>query len=83
MYFDLIDLKYCEAILSVRIAELVLGEPDGCNGTPLVINETSKKFTVVFKDVSDFRSQAEPCFSCDGDPEKITDFLYECKKSKY
>ncbi len=36
-YYDIVDLRYEEASLTVRVVELVDGEPDGYIGIPLVV----------------------------------------------
>jgi hypothetical protein len=83
MYFELIELTYHSAQLVVRVANLVEGAPDGYIGTPLVIGSESKRYTVTFDGVADFRSTAEPCFSIEGSRKDITEFLFECIGSQY
>lgn len=83
MYFELIDLSYSGAELKLRIATLVTGKPDGYVGTPLVVGDESKEFTVKFHGVAEFRSTAEPCFVAEGTQKDITDFLFECVGSPY
>ncbi len=82
-FFDLVDVIYSNAVLTVRIAELVEGAPDGYIGTPLVIDSQSKQFKVSFDSVAEFRSSAEPCFSPEGIRRNMTDFLFECFESEY
>lgn len=83
MYFELLELSYRNAQLVVRVASLVEGVQDGYIGTPLVVGNDSKTYTVSFDDVAEFRSTAEPCFSLDGSRKDITNFLFECIDSKY
>jgi hypothetical protein len=83
MYFELLDISYCKAQLKVRVANLVSGQPDGYIGTPLVIGNESRVFTIIFDGVSEFRSSAEPCFVAEGNQNDITDFLFECIGSQY
>lgn len=83
VYFELLDISYSKAQLKIRVASLVEGLPDGLIGTPLIIANASKKFTVLFNGVSEFRSTAEPCFVAEGTQKDITDFLFECHGSQY
>ena len=82
-FFELVDLRYSDANLTIRVAELVQGEPDGYIGTPLVISAQSRHFTVYFDDVTEFRSAAEPCFVPEGNRVELTDFVFECLGSQY
>jgi len=82
-YFDLVDIKFSHACLTVCVAELVEGAPDGYVGTPIVIGAQSRKFTVIFEGVTEFRSKAEPCFVAEGTQRDITSFVFECLGSEY
>ena len=82
-FFDLLDIEYRDAILTIRVAELLEGEPDGYIGTPLVVKPSSEAFAICFKDVTEFRSRAEPCYTPDGKQRDITPFLCECLDSDY
>lgn len=81
--FELVDLKYRDANPTVRVAELVAGEPDGYIGTPLVISAESRRFTVYFDGVTEFRSKGEPCFVAEGNRVDLSDFVFECLASAY
>jgi len=82
-FFDLVDLKYSDANLIVRVAELVDGKPDGHIGIPLVISAQSRYFTVYFDGVTEFRSKAEPCFVEEGNRVDLSEFVSECLGSEY
>ena len=82
-FFKLIDLSYSDANLTIRVAELVKGKPDGYIGTPLVISAQSRQFTVYFNGVTEFRSRAEPCFVAEGNQVDLSDFVFECLGSEY
>ena len=82
-FFELVDLSYSDARLTVRVAKLVKGKPDGYIGTPLVIGPQSRHFIVYFDGVTEFRSKAEPCFVAEGDQVDLSDFVFECLGSEY
>lgn len=82
-YFDLIKVLYEPGELTIEVAELVKGEPDGYIGIPLVVNATSRRWTIYFEHVAEFRSRAEPCFAAEGAQHDLTDFLFECVNSEY
>ncbi len=82
-FFQLVNLAYANGNLTVRVAELVEGTPDGYIGTPLVVGASSQQFAVHFEQVSEFRSKAEPCFVVEGKHRDVTGFLFECVDSNY
>jgi len=81
--FDLVDLRFQDAELTVRVVTLVEGPPDGFLGTPMVVGERSEFFTVVFPEVAEFRSTAEPCFVARGERTDLAEFLFECTGTDY
>ncbi|KXB32424.1 hypothetical protein AT959_01680 [Dechloromonas denitrificans] len=82
-YFDLIDIAYNKATLVVRVIELLEGNPDGYVGRPLTITEQSQTFRIEFDRVTEFRTNAEQCFTPEGTTRNITPFVFECVGSKY
>lgn len=82
-YHEIIDIRYEDASLTVRIVELVDGEPDGGIGIPLVVGADSRRYTIHFKGVTEFRSKAEPCYDTDSERTDISEFLWEDHSSDY
>ncbi len=83
IFYVLFDLNYSNANLIVRIIELVEGEPDANHGIPLIISPISRKYSIHFEQVSEFRSKSEPCFVGEGKHVDMTDFLREYTDSEY
>ncbi len=83
MYFQLLELTYKPEYLKISIAQLIEGEPDGYIGRPLTVSPKSKRYTIVFNGVGNFRSIPEPCWRYEGKENKITGFLSECFESEY
>ena len=83
MYYELEELKYRDDTLSVTIVTLMRGEPDGAIGIPLVVGDQSNWYKIEFQGVTDFRSQAEPCFNYHGEERQLSDYLFECFKTEY
>lgn len=82
-YFELVSMEYAAAALTVRLTELLEGDPDGYIGRPLVRRPNSRTFTVRFTNVTEFRSRAEPCYVLEGTRRIVTDYLCECVGSDY
>jgi hypothetical protein len=83
MFYDLVEFIWKEATVKLKVAELLEGEPDGCIGLPLVIDESSKVFEVTLSNVYEFKSVSEPFFHLDGKRQKINDFVWEVIGSEY
>jgi len=83
MFYDLVEIIWKEATVSLKIAELLEGEPDGCVGLPLVIDERSKVFEVTLSNVYEFKSVSEPFFHLDGERQKVNNFVWEAIGSEY
>jgi hypothetical protein len=60
MYYDVVEILWKDVNVTMTVAELVEGEPDGGIGLPLVIDERSKMFEVVLSNVVEFKSVSEP-----------------------
>jgi len=82
-YFELIKIFYEPGQLTIEVAELVKGQPDEYIGIPLVIDARSRRWTLYFESVAEFRSRAEPCFAAEGTQHDLTEFLFECVNSDY
>ena len=88
MYYDIIEILYKGGKLrggtvTLKVAELVTGEPDGAIGLPLVIDDRSKIFEVTIFNVVEFKSVSEPFFHLDGERREINDFVWEAIGSEY
>jgi hypothetical protein len=83
MYTEIIEIIWKNENMTLKVAELVEGEPNGYIGLPLVINEKSKIFEVTLSNVFEFKSVTEPFFCPDGEERKINDFVWEAIGSEY
>lgn len=82
-FWDLENVTYCHATLTVRIAEMRQGEPDGCVGLPLLVTDESERITLHFDNVTEFRSCAEPCYRYEKDVTRLTAYLDERTGSQF
>jgi len=82
-FWQLLSLTYQEATLTICVASLHKGNPDGLVGVPLVLNEESKAFKISFEPTEEYRSKSEPCFTHEETDISITDYLFERPDSTY
>jgi len=84
MYTEMIEVIWNRKDVTLKIAELVYGKPNGFTiGTPLVINGNSRIFEVIITNVVEFKSVSEPFFNDDGEIRKINEFVWESIGSEY
>lgn len=82
-FWDLESVTYLHPTLTVHIAKMHQGEPDGYVGLPLLVTDESEHITLHFDNVTEFRSCAEPCFQHEGDVTRLTPYLHECTSSEF
>lgn len=82
-FWDLVSMMYCNATLTIRIAEMRESAPDHLIGRPLQVTEGSEQLALHFDNVTEFRSCAEPCFQYDGKPRNLASYLFECTGSEF
>jgi hypothetical protein len=82
-YYDLVELIWKDANVTLKVAEMVKGEPNGLIGLPLIVDERSTLFEVTFLGVVEFKSVLEAFFQRDGEIHEINDFVWEAANSEY
>ena len=83
MYTDMIEIVWNRKDLTLKVAELVQGKPNGNIGIPLEINGNSRIFEVILTNVVEFKSVSEPFFHFNGEKRNINEFVWEAIGSEY
>ena len=77
------DVRFSNGILSIEIADLNTGMPDGLVGLPLVVTEQSQRYLVQFPAIAGFRSVPEPLNGLSDSSKEVYPFLFLEMDSEY
>ena len=82
-YYSVEEVSFAKGILTVRVASLHTGQPDGLIGLPLTKTPESRSYLVTFKQVGRFRVLREPWNQLKDPFESLAKFVHRQLQSPY